>query len=673
MNDLIPVETSRADFFVTGNEYVRDGLDLKYIPRASSYEDDSQRGVTLTADNQNLQQSFLVAKNFFERTKPGTIKFVLIGLSPYIISMNDKEPPVVCAIDEKILDGYIKLCVDNGAKPVVVVLPVHPSLKKNYSSDVLKIFRDTINKVVKKYKATFVDFLAINFIDKRFQDNAHLNSNGSAMVSALLGVKLYLAKILSVENILNMNNEYFDVLSKYLSDDYKMLVHHIFCSMACDDFKRLSKILPKETCMDLMARVFSELTYDHLAKLSDMLSKDDYNDLAARIFKISAEKIRRKDKIKIGFFFENPSKWCGDELYNLFARDKRFEPTVFFFPIGDELTRKEFVISLEKFKSHGLNIFEIKRAGEDLPAQDVLIQISPYDNVPQSFRLINLKLTTLMAHFNYGISVTQRTGFYNWSFFRVLWRIFFSSLISMADCQKACKVGMPRGVYSGYPRMDIFFKRDTDFHFDWKMARPNAKKIIWAMHHTVLEHPYSLNYATFQWNYKFMYEFAKVHPEISWVVKPHPFLPSRAVSAKIFPSIEACKEYFQKWDDLPNAQVYMGAYYQAIFATSDGMIQDCSSFIGEYQYVNKPMIYLTRPEKLFNELGKKILEASYLVDGKDLDGIAALMQRIFIKGDDYKAAERKEVFDKYLNYPEYNDMLASEFIYKTIADELEEI
>ena len=100
------------------------------------------------------------------------------------------------------------------------------------------------------------------------------------------------------------------------------------------------------------------------------------------------------------------------------------------------------------------------------------------------------------------------------------------------------------------------------------------------------------------------------------------------------------------------------------------MIHDCSSFVAEYQYVDKPMIYLTRSTQNFYNLGEEILRASYLVDGQDLDAIAALIQRIFIEGDDFKAAERKEIFDKYLNYPKYNGMLASEFIYKSIANDL---
>ena len=655
-----------ANFFVTGNESVFDNLSLQFIPRVNL-----MGGVMLADTNQSLQQSFFLAKNFFEQASPRSIKFVLIGLTPYVISDNDKEPLVVCVVDKKILENYFKLCLDNGAKPVVVVMPVHPSLKKNYNAEVLELFRNTINELVKKYNAVFIDLLAVNFLAKRFQDETRLNQVGQAIASALIGSKLYLANIVSSESILKMGSEYLHVMEKYVQNDYKILMHHLFSQLCCDDFYQLSKTLPRETCLELMAQTFADMTYDHLANLSYMLNVDDYNDLLARIFEISAEKICRKDKIKVGFFFENPSKWCGDELYNLFAQNERFEPTVFFYAFGDELTRKEFIVSLDKFKSRGLNIFEIKKSDSEVPTQDVLIQISPYDNGPLALRLINLKVTTLMVYINYGISVTPRTGFYKGYFFRVLWRIFFSSLISMEHCQKINN--MMRGFFSGYPRMDIFFNKNADLHFDWKKTRPDAKKIIWAPHHSVIESPNSIHYATFRWNYKFMYEFAKSHPEISWVVKPHPFLLSRAVSAKIFPTIEVCKEYFQKWDDLPNAQVYYGAYYQAVFATSDGMIQDSSSFVGEYQYVNKPMIYLMRDEKKFHKLGEKILKASYLVDGKDLDGIAAMIQKVFIEGDDYKAAQRKEVFDKYLNYPKINGMLASEFIYKNIAGELEVI
>ena len=455
-----------------------------------------------------MQQSYLIAEHVFSHVKPGTIKFVLIGLSPYVVS--DKDSPVACKVEETILENYFKLCLDNGARPVAFVLPVHSSLKNLYDADTLKLFRDTINKAARKCKADFIDLLDAKIPDKRFKDKAHFDSDGSSAISALLSAKLYFANIFSVGNILHMDNKYFDVLAKYFPNDYKSLIHHIFCRMACDDFKRLSETLSKENCMDLMARAFSERTYDHLAKLSDMLSKDDYNDLAARIFEISAEKIRRKDKIKVGFSFIYGSMWFGDDLYNLLANDERFEPTLFLnTKSGNKGRNEEALKDFERFKAHGINIFDLNDRTLTIPAQDVFFCLMPYTNSPPApFRLVNLHLTTLLVSFSYSLSVADRGGLLNSAFYRVLWKMFASSPVEFEMLRTKNKVfSASRMVYSGYPKQDIFFKPDSKFHFDWKMARPNAKKIIWAPHHSVVNNGPLLS--TFHWNYKFMYEFAR--------------------------------------------------------------------------------------------------------------------------------------------------------------------
>ena len=678
MESLLPIENPCADFFVTGNEYMRNALDLNFIPRANPCKEDMVEKILLANNNQNLRQSYLIAKNVFEHTKPGTIKLVLIGLFPYNFPTNDKEPPTVCPVDEKVLEDYFKLCLDNGTKPVVITMPVHSALKKNYDADVLKLFRNTINKVIKKtgWRAKFIDLLDIAISDKRFQDKSHLTSEGKAIVTALLSERLFFGDIISPQEILNANKDFFNILSKYFShegfywSDDRPLFHYIFCKMACEDFNRLSKTMSKETCMDLMVQVFFELTYSYLASLAEMLSKDDYNELTNRIFKMTVENIRHKDKIKVGFYFEYSSHWCGDDLYNLLAQDEHFEPTIFVPTyIGNELSRHEFLNDLKKFKARGLNVFEITNPSLQLPKQDVIFRFYPYPTwLPHDLCLANLKVKeALLSYIPYsffiGVYLTKL------SLYNVSWKVFYTTFNELERHREIIRFRAPYGVYSGYPKLDVFFKSDSKFHFDWKMTRPDSKKIIWAPHHSIRKEEGGRS--TFQWNYQFMYEFAKSHPEISWVVKPHPNLFRTAIWSKLFSSTEVLKEYFQKWDDLPNAQVYTGAYYQDIFATSDGMIHDSASFTSEYQYVNKPMIFLTREgvtygSRLYNE----IFKCSYLVDGKDLDGIAAMMQRVFIDGDDYKAAERKDFFDKYFNYLKINGMLASEFIFNNIYKEL---
>ena len=692
--NLHHIKEHGADFFVTGNEFTRDGVNFKLIPPVIADKAIAKGGVNLADAHQDLKQSYLTAKHVFKCVAPGSIKFVLIGLEPdsfcydnakdflhctknfqYLAALNAESEnkrdkllrdlisddfknifattteqadlnfdaikathnhnfSVKAVVDleddikdlptnsvEKnvqILKDYIELCLDNGAKPVGVVIPFSPAVRKYYPSKLLKSFREMIRQLKENY-----NFLCVDWFDHLdyncFCDMTHLNSRGAIFINSVISMKLNLNDIIPAENFCDMNYHYFK-------------------------------------------------------NLAWTASKDDYNALIERVFSASVQRIRRKDKIKIGFTMVEAAHWCGKDLYDFFANDERFETTVFlcldFNKPATDVIKNDFIRGVEQLKSHGINVVAVDDKNATLPTQDVLIYLSPYlSRFPVFFNLNNVTARTLSTHIPYAFDTSFHVKeFYSFELFLILWKVFFSSAVTFDIYKKKCVIGMSRGFYSGYPRMDIFFKPDTKFHFDWKMTRPDAKKLIWAPHHSIKGDP-SIRYATFQWNYKFMYELAKANPAISWVFKPHPWLLYKAVREKVFPSAEDFQKYLQAWNDLPNAIVYTGGYYQDIFATSDALIHDCGSFSAEYQYMDKPMIYLTRPEQKHNELGEEILKVSYLVDGKDFKGIAALLQKLLIEGKDDKAAERKNVFDKYLNYPKTNGMLASEFIYRNIADE----
>ena len=711
------IEEHGADFFATGNADMQVGLNFNYIPCV--YEDKTAAlgGVNLCDANQDLRQGYLTARHVFEHVKPGTIKFVLIGLSPYSfhydsfkkfsassknlqymslstinfvsldLQKDSQKPQYLSAfnfpypnaytrtmenfvvnsvknafdmtvaesdanfdalreefnheffakslIDWKsdttflsaevidknvqILEDYIKLCLANGAKPVGVVLPYAPLARKNFDKKLLALFREKIRQLETNY-----DFMCIDWFDhlsyNAFSDMTHLNLKGTLYVNSAISLKLHKKNLLPAINFCDMTYEFFNLLLRTAREE-----------------------IP-----------------------------DEFMD---KVFALTAEKISRKDKIKICFVLYEVAMWCGDDLYNYFAQDERYEPTVYLClrldQAENEFIVKDFMNGVEQLKSRGMNVVVLREDDVDIPAQDVIIYLVPYlYRLPHAFTLEEMTMQSLIVHIPYALDVVLHDkAFYSQKLFLVAWKLFFTSVAQREIYGEKSITGIPRGVCGGYPRMDHFFKNRSEFHFDWKMARPDAKKIIWAPHHSIPDDSL-IKGATFQWNYKFLYEFAKNHPETSWVVKPHPNLVYQTIAAKIFPDVEAYEEYLQAWDDLPNARVYTGAYYQDVFATSDGMIHDSCSFTAEYQYANRPMIYLTRETQKFNKLGEEILNISYLVDGKDFEGIAAMIQRVIIEGDDYRAAERKEIFDKYLNYPKMNGMLASEFIYRSIAEAL---
>ena len=705
--NLKHVEENGADFFVTGDEYTRDGLNLNFLPRAHAKKSDCLGGAILADAHQDLQQSYLTAEHVFKHVKPNTIKFVLIGLTPnsfhydntkdftncaknfqYVLALNstkdskknlllknlvtddfkndflsttskqadlnfdaikntldkklsikeiisweDNSQSLTPASDEKniqtlkkyvefykknvqLLKNYIELCFKNGAKPIGVVFPFAEIARDNYNERLLTFFRETIQQIEKEYDFTCIDYFDHLGYDC-FYDMTHLNLRGNLLMNAIIAMRLNAANLIPVDSFLDMSYNYFQNLS---------------------------------------------LT----------ASKKEYNVLMNRIFVKTAKKIRRKEKIKVGFVITAPDQWCGDDLYNLFARDKRFKVAIF--PClkkdnyKDKSAIKEFQRGVEQFEQSKLKVIAVDENTSSVPALDIIISLtSDFQMLPEVFSSEKLTPKNLIAYIPYGFDLTLlEKNYYNLPFLRAVWKIFFSSTLELDTYNKEVSKGTFKSFYCGYPRMDNFFKNDTNFQFEWKMARPDAKKIVYAPYWSTNANDKKISVHR---SWQSIYEFAKAHPEISWVIKPQQTLFS-ATKENISYSAEEYEEYLKKWNELPNAQVYTGDYYQAIFATSDGLIHDGGSLIAEYQYVDKPMIYLTRKGEKFNGLGDAILKASYLVDGKDFDAIAAMIQRVFIDGDDYKGSERKAVFDKYLNYPKANGMMASEFIYHSIADEL---
>ena len=514
------------------------------------------------------------------------------------------------------MEDYIKLCIDNGAKPIAILFPFAAVLKENYSREILMPLRRELHNLKKIYDFKFIDLFDAQTDYDCFSDLTHLNLKGAALASMAIDFKL-----------------------------------------RGDEFFPLEKI--------------ARLNYENIFDVSSFLSKDDFNESIEKYFKLAAKKIRGKKKIKVGFVSDDPSVWCGDFLYNMFAKNKRCE-TTFFLCLQKSMRNQPLILEdfrrgIENFKSRGINVVAVTNDEQTFSAQDLLIMLRPYFHyLPESFALPSIGAETLMAYIPYGFN-TSAWKVCDTPIHRFGLKLFFESKKHIALIEENCRVGASRCFYSGYPKLDAFYKNPEKLKFDWKTARPDAKKIIYAPHWSIAS---GIFYATFQYNWKFMYEFAKAHQEISWVFKPHPLLLASAVGHKVFPSEAAFREYLQAWDALPNAKVFTGSYYQGLFATSDGMIMDCGSWIGEYQYTHKPIIFLTRDTQKFNELGNKIMNILYRVDGRNLKGISELMQKIFIEGKDEMFEARRKFFDEHMNYMKANGMTASEFIFKTIATEL---
>ena len=304
-----------------------------------------------------------------------------------------------------------------------------------------------------------------------------------------------------------------------------------------------------------------------------------------------------------------------------------------------------------------------------IPRQDILVYLTPYDGVlPLRFQCSQVTMESLLVYVPYGFDVSPFSVDYlnQYKIMNFSWRRFYDAKINMEWHQSKNPDRMgKRFLFSGLPKLDFFYQDARHPSFSWKGENKHAIKVVYAPHWSINA---GVKYATFQYNYKFMYEYAKKHQEFSWVVKPHPNLMFSAVKSGLFPDEKAFRRYLDDWDSLPNAQVVTGAYYQEIFAGSDGMILDSGSFFPEYQYTHKPLLFLTRDTQKFSPLGEKLMEVLYRVDGQDFEGIESFAQKVLVEGDDFLYERRMKFFREYLDYEGTNHKSASEYIFRAIDD-----
>lgn len=416
---------------------------------------------------------------------------------------------------------------------------------------------------------------------------------------------------------------------------------------------------------------------------------NSYCKIKSYIEAVNIERLRKKDQIIIGFIANYASTWIGDDLYWLLEESDKFIPYVFLLANhngqSDEMIREEYQKNLEYFSNRNMRVvqtYDFNTGGqytwEEVEIKpDICIWLTPWiDLFKGDFYLLNYSLDTLHTYIPYGFMVAEneRKDFvfhqYDQIIHNIAWKNFKESYIAVKMAGKYAFVGESNAVYTGYPKMDPFFKEEKYNNSVWedlikKSGNPNAKKIIYAPHHT-LDEDEPVVFSTFASNYKFMLELArKYQEETVWVFKPHPQLKYKAIKAGIFQDLESWNEYEKKWRSLKNVDVLEEGEYYGLFLKSDAMIMDSISFLAEYLYVDRPLLFLQREGQFFNDFGTCLMDIHYTAAGDHFEAIEQFLNNILNEVDMNKV-ERCDFFEDNLNYMKETGMCAAYNIFKEI-------
>lgn len=427
---------------------------------------------------------------------------------------------------------------------------------------------------------------------------------------------------------------------------------------------------------------FSKFDYEVLETVLnvDIAGRHFFIWLKNKIMNHNLGKLLSKNKIKVAFVAYNSGTWSCDRLLRLYMEDERYDPYVVLIGYADG-TRgsienmyeysKAFFLEKEYplIPAYERGTRKSQKTWRDLGAFDIIFWGTGYEEVlPQSLYIRNCPLNIISINVPYGFNLTKQGREYriilNQLNVKLCWMVIGLFEQDRLDYADACDIGNGHVVNSGYPKMDVFFESGETNRDIWKIkdgAYSDVAKIVYAPHHTIGKGNKCVG--TLLYNEEAIYQYAKAHPDTtSWIVRPHQQLCRSMLKQGKVSSVREYYQYFERWNRLENARVIFEGSYMDAFKTSDALIHDCISFQAEYLYTKQPQLFLVRNVDSLDKSSRRILNAIYTCDGKNISGIYEFIDRVVLKKDDYKKNQRLRLFERTFDYTAYNHMLASDYI-----------
>lgn len=297
--------------------------------------------------------------------------------------------------------------------------------------------------------------------------------------------------------------------------------------------------------------------------------------------------------------------WKQEAVYREMINSKYFKPTLFICPslnFGEELAKSVQLKEYSFFKKNNYNVEMAKwpedKTGTDIKNldPDVIFFTKDYnESISNLYRPILTKYLTCYIPYYHNVESFNKNKLKSTRvFFESLWRIFLAHPISKKLLLSNTNQKEESLVVTGYPAMEelLFKLNNKSYHDVWKQPsfECNRVRIIWAPHFSIGENTWYSD-STFLKYADFFKELSiKYKNQITWAFKPHPNLKAKLYAHEDW-GIKKTNAYYKFWEKTENTQLEEAGYID-LFCSSDAMIHDSSSFLIEYLYVQKPVMYL---------------------------------------------------------------------------------
>ena len=359
------------------------------------------------------------------------------------------------------------------------------------------------------------------------------------------------------------------------------------------------------------------------------------------IFRLRKEYGHRK--IVVAFCVSDIAKWKSQVLYDKLKETTIYRPVVFVYPYDLDFKKVSSIDSLieekrlffQRKQMEVVNVWDSANNKCLIPKElrpDIIFYQQPWDTPPfplpwetSDYALSFYIPYYLINNFDYSLELCRPLHYqlYNHIVQTDEVATFFDSQIKKRH-YAGKRVGLGHTIVDSLTTWGIHKEKPCVIyapHFSF--PAPGVSRILY--------------YSSFLENSKMILQFAKEHPEVRWVFKPHPLLETELRTTAVW-SEESINAYYADWQKI--GIVCTTPDYVELFQNSFAMITDCGSFMTEYSCMDKPLIrlYYHKENLSPNPMLEKLYSTFYYAHNNN--ELADLLESVICRREDPNQEER---------------------------------
>ena len=389
------------------------------------------------------------------------------------------------------------------------------------------------------------------------------------------------------------------------------------------------------------------------------------------------KELQQRDVIKVVFVVLNVSMWKYQGIYDLLAADSRFQVFVVLSP-GITYKPEQRLRDLQQMRDyfgsrkmayvdwdleHDAPAFDIRR--ELNP--DIIFYMQPYHGSYHDRHCFLHFTDRLIVYSPYSYLQVHVPYNYDNVLQNVAWRNYYVSRYHLTEAQVLARNRGVNAVAVGYTSADVY--QQNQYREVWRDADHTRRRLIWAPHCTLANDGTAFSRSNFLVMADFMVQLAeRYQDQLQIAFKPHPGLLTELYMHPEWGK-EKADAYYDRWRNMPNTQLADGEFVN-LFQGSDAMVHDSGSFVVDYLYFQKPVMYVSqdiqRAKSYANIPGQQAYDAHYI--GRTCDDVAHFVEHVVLSGQDTMQARRQTFYQEFLAQP--GGQSTAQNIYQDIIHQL---